>query len=191
MRHRKARGRLSRAYGERQAMFSNMLASLLKHQSVKTTLAKAKYVKRAADKLITLGKRNDLHSRRLAFSILKSRDLVRLLFNEIAPRFSGRNGGYTRVIPADIRKGDGTKMAFLELSEIVIKERPKKKIKEKKAEEEPKPDAKAEKEITHAAAPEKPDRHTVRTVKETRPTAKSHKLFKGLRKIFGRKAGGK
>ena len=106
MRHRKHGRRFSRDSGHRQAMFSNMAASLIKHEQIVTTLAKAKDLRRVMDKYITLAKKGDLHSRRLAASRLRDEAMVKKLFDTLAPRYKERNGGYTRVLKAGFRYGD-------------------------------------------------------------------------------------
>ena len=96
-------------------MFRNMLVSLLDHERLKTTLAKAKELRMWADKIITLGKRNDLHARRQAFALLRSEDIVKKLFEEIAPRFKDRQGGYTRIYRIGWRRGDAAPLSLIEL----------------------------------------------------------------------------
>ena len=115
MRHRKIGRRFSRDSGHRQAMFSNMAASLIRHEQIVTTLPKAKDLKRVMDKYITLAKRGDLNSRRLAASRLRDEDMVRKLFDVLAPRYKERNGGYTRVLKAGFRYGDSAPRAVIEL----------------------------------------------------------------------------
>jgi large subunit ribosomal protein L17 len=96
-------------------MFSNMVTSLLEHEQITTTLPKAKELRRIADKMITLGKRGDLHARRQALSVIKDTEIVGKLFSSLAERYKERNGGYTRVIKAGNRYGDCAPMAVLEL----------------------------------------------------------------------------
>ncbi len=115
MRHRKLGRRFSRDSSHRQAMFSNMAASLLRHEQIVTTLPKAKDLKRVVDKYITLGKRGDLNSRRLAASRLGDDEMVKKLFEILAPRYKDRNGGYTRVLKAGFRYGDSAPRAVIEL----------------------------------------------------------------------------
>ncbi len=106
MRHKKLGRRFSRDSSHRQAMFSNMAAALIKHEQIVTTLAKAKDLKRVMDKYITLAKRGDLNSRRLAASRLRDEDMAKKLFDTLAPRYKDRAGGYTRVLKAGFRYGD-------------------------------------------------------------------------------------
>ncbi len=115
MRHRKALRKLNRTSSHRKAMFSNMAASLLIHEQIKTTLPKAKEMRRIADKMITLGKRGNLHARRQAFSYMRDEAAVAKLFSILAERYKERPGGYTRVLKAGFRYGDAAPMAVLEL----------------------------------------------------------------------------
>lgn len=115
MRHKKAGRRLGRDSGHRQAMFANMAASLIKHEQIVTTLAKAKDLRRVMDKYITLAKKGDLNSRRIAASRMRDEAMVKKLFDELAPRYKGRNGGYTRVLKAGFRYGDAAPRAVIEL----------------------------------------------------------------------------
>lgn len=115
MRHRKKGRRFGRDVGHRQAMFSNMAASLIRHEQIVTTLPKAKDLKRVVDKYITLGKRGDLNSRRLAAARLRDEEMVKKLFDVLAERYKDRNGGYTRVLKAGFRYGDNAPRAVIEL----------------------------------------------------------------------------
>jgi large subunit ribosomal protein L17 len=117
MRHGKVHRKLNRTAEHRRAMFANMACSLIEHEQIKTTLPKAKEMKRVLDKLITLGKRGDLHARRQAMSILQHPDkgVIYKLFEEIAPRYAERPGGYTRILKLGPRSSDATEMVYLEL----------------------------------------------------------------------------
>ena len=115
MRHAKAGKKLGRDAAHRKALYSNLAGALITHGRIETTEAKAKAVKPFAEKMITLGKRGDLHARRLAMAELRSNDVVHKLFSDVAPRFAERNGGYTRVIKLGPRQGDAASMALLEL----------------------------------------------------------------------------
>ena len=106
MRHLNRGRKLSRTSAHRKALFRNLVLSLIQHERIKTTDAKAKELRRYADKMVTLGKRGDLAARRLAFAFMQSRDAVKKLFDEIAPRFTDRPGGYTRVVKFGVRRGD-------------------------------------------------------------------------------------
>jgi large subunit ribosomal protein L17 len=115
MRHGMSGRKLNRTSSHRKAMFSNMVTSLLDHEQITTTLPKAKELRRIADKMITLGKRGDLHARRQALSVIKDTEVVGKLFSSLAERYKERNGGYTRVLKAGNRYGDCAPMAVLEL----------------------------------------------------------------------------
>ncbi len=115
MRHNKAHRRLNRSVSHRKAMLANMAVSLITHEQIKTTLPKAKELKPYMDKLITLGKRGDLHARRQALAKLPDQAAVQKLFDTLADRYAERAGGYTRVLKAGFRYGDAAPMAFIEL----------------------------------------------------------------------------
>ena len=115
MRHAKGYRRLNRTHEHRKALFANMAGSLIEHEQIKTTLPKAKELKRIMDKIITLGKKGDLHSRRNARARVKQDMHVTKLFDVLGPRYKDRNGGYTRVLKAGFRYGDMAPMAIIEL----------------------------------------------------------------------------
>ena len=115
MRHRKSGRQLNRNSSHRSAMFRNMAVSLLNHEAIKTTLPKAKELRRVAEPLITMAKSDTVHKRRLAFSRLRDRDTVTKLFNELGPRYKDRPGGYLRILKMGYRTGDKAPMAFVEL----------------------------------------------------------------------------
>ena len=115
MRHRNGLRKLNRTSSHRQAMFRNMANSLLQHEVIKTTLPKAKELRRVVEPMITLGKKPSLANRRLAFDRLRDRDMVVKLFDELGPRFSSRNGGYLRILKCGFRDGDNAPMAYGEL----------------------------------------------------------------------------
>jgi len=115
MRHGFHGRRLNRTASHRKAMFANMAASLIKHEQIKTTLPKAKDMRRVIDRLITLGKRGDLHARRQALSVLRDTEITAKLFDDLAERYKERNGGYCRVLKAGFRYGDMAPMAVIEL----------------------------------------------------------------------------
>lgn len=115
MRHRKGPRKLNRTSTHRKAMFVNMATALVKHEQIVTTLPKAKELRSVVDKLITLGKRGDLHARRQALRTIKDRALVEKLFSTLAERYADRPGGYTRVLKAGFRYGDSAPMAIIEL----------------------------------------------------------------------------
>ncbi len=131
MRHRVAGRKLSRHTKHRELMFRNMLVSLLQHERIKTTLAKGKELRSWADKIITLGKKNSLHARRQAFALLRNEDMVKKLFDEIAPKLKGREGGYTRIYKIGWRQGDGAPLSLVELATYSPAEEKKKSAVEK------------------------------------------------------------
>ena len=120
MRHGKKHRKLNRTSSHRKAMFKNMVTSLLKHEIIRTTLPKAKELRGYAEPLITLARDSSVHNQRLAFSRLRDRETVVKLFGEIGPRYSKRNGGYTRILKCGFRKGDNAPMAYIELVDRVI-----------------------------------------------------------------------
>ena len=115
MRHKMRGRKLNRTSSHRKAMFVNMTASLLRHEQIKTTKPKAKDLRSFAEKMITLGKRGDLHARRKAMSFLRDKAVVAKLFDTLAERYKDRQGGYTRVLSAGFRYGDSAPMALIEL----------------------------------------------------------------------------
>jgi large subunit ribosomal protein L17 len=115
MRHRQSNRKLNRTTSHRLAMLRNMTNSLLKHELIKTTLPKAKELRRVAEPLITLGKTPTLANRRLAFNRTRDRDIVGKLFTELGPRYKARNGGYLRILKFGFRQGDNAPMALVEL----------------------------------------------------------------------------
>src|ERR1700756_5120112 len=115
MRHGWTGKKLGRDPAHRKALYANLAGSLIEHGRIKTTVTKAKAVKPIAEQMITLGRRGDLHARRQATAFLRSRDVVHMLFAEVAPRFKDRPGGYTRIVKIGPRPGDSAEMAYLEL----------------------------------------------------------------------------
>jgi large subunit ribosomal protein L17 len=115
MRHRKAGRQLNRTSAHRDAMFRNMAGSLIRHELIKTTVPKAKELRRVAEPLITLGKTDSVHHRRLAFARLRDKEAVGKLFTELGPRYQSRPGGYLRILKCGFRPGDAAPMAFVEL----------------------------------------------------------------------------
>ncbi len=171
MRHQKAFRKLGRTPSHRKALFRNLATSLVLHDRIETTLPKAKELKRVADKLVTLGKKNTLHARRQALGYLfevKKHDpksktkgtAVHKLFTEIAPRFAERNGGYTRVLRTRVREGDKAQMAIIEFvsEEVKAKDtgRKKRRVKKTPEKKEAKVEAKAEAPEEKAAEAKKP-----------------------------------
>ncbi|MCO4321843.1 50S ribosomal protein L17 [Aliidiomarina quisquiliarum] len=115
MRHRKSGRQLNRNSSHRKAMFSNMASSLVRHEVIKTTVPKAKELRRVIEPLITLAKEDSVANRRLAFARTRDKEVVGILFNELGPRYSERPGGYTRILKCGLRTGDKAPMAFVEL----------------------------------------------------------------------------
>ena len=115
MRHKNSGRRLGRKSPHRRAMYRNLAASLLVHETVRTTLPKAKELRKVAEPIITLGKSNTLANKRLAFDRLRDRDIVVKLFDELGPRYKARNGGYLRILKMGFRQGDNAPMAYVEL----------------------------------------------------------------------------
>lgn len=162
MRHHKSGKKLGRTPAHRKALFRNMVTSLLKHQRIVTTEVKAKEIGRLTEKMITLGKRGDLHARRQAIAFIKSNEVVKSLFSEYADRYKDRDGGYTRVIKLEPRSGDNAPMAIVELVDRPVEEKSeekqskkadkktaarKKPAEKKAAAKETKPSEKAKKEV--------------------------------------------
>ncbi len=114
MRHRKLTTKLGRTSSHRKAMFRNMVTSFLKYEKIETTDIKAKELRRIAEKMVTLGKRGDLHARRQALAYVRDRDVVEKLFEQISTRFKERRGGYTRIVKTGFRTGDNAPMALIE-----------------------------------------------------------------------------
>jgi large subunit ribosomal protein L17 len=161
MRHRKQRGKLERTSAHRKALMRNQVTSLLDHERIETTDAKAKVLRRVADRMITLGKRGTLHARRRALSVVRDRDVAAKLFDELAARYATRPGGYTRVLKVRQRVGDAAPMSIVELVDRGVAAAPEKGAKPAKAKPaekraaKPKPEkpAKAEKPAAKAPKP--------------------------------------
>ena len=154
MRHLKAYRKLNRTSSHRSLMLRNLVTSLLEHERIETTVMKAKEARRVAERMITLGKKGTLHARRRAASVILKKSVVKKLFDEIAPRYEDRNGGYTRILRVGYRKGDGAPLAFLELvkEEVSGKKKSKKSSGKKAAAK-----ATGEKTRTKKETPEKKD----------------------------------
>jgi large subunit ribosomal protein L17 len=120
MRHRKAGRQLNRTSAHREAMFRNMACSLFRHELIRTTLPKAKELRRVAEPLITMAKTDSVHKRRLAFSRLRDKEVVGKLFVELGPRYEGRPGGYLRILKCGFRPGDAAPMAYVELVDRAV-----------------------------------------------------------------------
>jgi large subunit ribosomal protein L17 len=156
MRHQKKTVKLGRTAEHRKALLANQVCSLIEHERIKTTLAKAKAVRPLAEKMVTLGKTGSLHARRTALAVLRQKNAVKKLFDNIAPRSATRKGGYTRIIRLGQRKSDSASVAFIEWVDAApaVEEKP---VEEKasKPQKEPAPAAE-EKKPEPAAAPEEP-----------------------------------
>ena len=119
MRHQRSGKKLGRDSAHRKALYANLTASLIEHGRIRTTETKAKAVRPIAEKMITLGREGSIHARRQALAFLRTQEVVHKLFSEVAPRFAGRPGGYTRVVKLGPRQGDSAPMAYLELVDFV------------------------------------------------------------------------
>jgi large subunit ribosomal protein L17 len=185
MRHNRETHRFGRNPKERKAMLENMVSSLIIHQQITTTLQKAKAAQRLADRVISLGKKDSLASRRQVFSYLQDHTLTSKLFKEVAPRFKSRQGGYTRILHLQRRKGDGAELALLELTEKEIK------IKEAKpkSKKEPKDDQHKHSHEGHEHKGEgKPETPKARVPEQKKDKPKSG-FFGNVSKFFRNKGG--
>ena len=187
MRHQKKTIKLGRTADHRRALLANQVCALIQHQRIKTTLAKAKAVRPLAERMVTLGKNGSIHARRRALAVLRQKNLVKKLFDDIAQRSAERNGGYTRIVKLGARKSDSARMAFIEWVDAdIAEEKPKKEKKAKRKEPEAKPQ-----QITPGA--EQPTREepkaeapAPRQEEPTAPPAEEPKPKK--RRWFGRKS---
>lgn len=183
MRHSRARLQLNRFTSWRKATLISLTKALLIHQSITTTAAKAKAVKPFIEKLISLGKKNSLSARRLAYKILGNHGLVGLLFKDIGPRFANRIGGYTKILRLGSRRGDNAQLVILTLTEI--KEKKPKKIKAEAKEEKEKKPEEIKEELKPPEEKEKKVKAEIAVKEKTVVTKKPVKNFLGgLRKIF-------
>ena len=188
MRHQKKTVKLGRTAEHRKALLANQVCSLIEHQRIKTTLAKAKAVRPLAEKMVTLGKNGSLHARRTALAVLRHKDAVKKLFDDIAQRSAERNGGYTRIVKLGARKSDSAHMAFIEWvdAEYIAEEKPKKEKKAKRKE----PEAESEEITPEAEHPtqEEPKAEASAPTQEeaTAPAPEEPKPKK--RRWFGRKS---
>lgn len=198
MRHAKSSRKFDRNKSQRKALIRSLVRSLITHERIETTVAKAKEARRVAEHLITLGRRGTLADRRKAFAELQSRDLVHTLFTDIAPLFKSRNGGYTRIIRTGSRSGDGASLAILEFVEKkAVVARPKKEKPEKKPKAEVKPEVikkeepskKLEKIQEEIQKPEaKKEEIKPEKKKEIKPEEPKKKgIFDGLKNLFRKK----
>jgi large subunit ribosomal protein L17 len=164
VRHRRRRGKLARPAAHRVALLRNLVTSLLDHELIETTDPRAKELKRVADQMITLGKRGDLHARRQAAAFIRERDVVTKLFDDLAPRYAKRSGGYTRVLKSRIRVGDAAPLSIVELVDRATEQKAKEPAPEKK---------KAEKKAPEKKAPEKKARAKKAPAKDAEPKTKT------------------
>ena len=184
MRHQKAGRKFNRTSAHRQVMFSNMASSLFKNEIIRTTLPKAKELRRVAEPLITLAKTDGVANRRLAFSRLRDSEIVAKLFDTIGPRFNARPGGYTRILHMEPRPGDNAPMALMQLVERSAPQGVESAPQDKKAK-------KADKAKPEAAAKSKEDKKAEATAKKAREkAAKEAKAAKAAAHKAARKTGG-
>jgi len=178
MRHQKKTVRLGRKAEHRKALLANQVCSLIEHQRIKTTLAKAKAVRPLAEKMVTLGKDGSIHARRTAFATLRQKDAVKKLFDQLAPASSERNGGYTRIVRLGQRNSDSASMAFIEWVDaaVAVEEKPAEEKKAKKKE------ARAETKVETKAKEPKAEKA------EATPEEKPAEEPKKKRRWFGRKS---
>jgi large subunit ribosomal protein L17 len=186
MRHQKKTVKLGRTAEHRKALLANQVCSLIQHQRIKTTLAKAKAVRPLAERMVTLGKNGSIHARRTALATLRQKNVVKKLFDDIAPRSAERSGGYTRIVKLGRRRSDSAPMAFIEWVDMaeVVEEKPAKEKKAKPKTAEPKPEG-TEAERVESPAEEAP-------AEEEQPTeasAPAEEAKPKKRRWFGRKSG--
>jgi large subunit ribosomal protein L17 len=188
MRHQKKTIKLGRTADHRRALLANQVCALIQHQRITTTLAKAKAVRPLAERMVTLGKNGSIHARRRALAVLRQKDVVKKLFDDIAQRSAERNGGYTRIVKLGARKSDSARMAFIEWvdAEHVAEEKPTKEKKAKRKE----PEAKPQQITPEAEQPtrEEPKAEAPAPIQEesTAPPSEESKAKK--RRWFGRKS---
>ena len=176
MRHHKGNKKLGMKTSHRKAFMRNMARNLIKFERIETTAGRAKEARRLVEKLITLTKTDTVFSRRRAYDVLSDRDLVMKLFKDIAPLFSARKSGYTRIIPLGFRRGDGANMVILELTERkIIEKLPKKKKEKAKSPEEPKAKEVVEEKAMEAS--EAKHKEEMKKEQKTRAVPKSKPTF--------------
>ena len=185
MRHQKKTIKLGRTADHRRALLANQVCALIQHQRIKTTLAKAKAVRPLAERMVTLGKNGSIHARRRALAVLRQKNIVKKLFDDIAQRSAERNGGYTRIVKLGARKSDSARMAFIEWVDVehIAEEKPKKeKAKRKEPEAKPQqaePEQAAQEETKAEAPAPSHEEPTGPTTEESKPKK---------RRWFGRKS---
>lgn len=189
MRHQKKTIKLGRTAEHRKALLANQVCSLIEHQRIKTTLAKAKAVRPLAERMVTLGKSGSVHARRRALATLRQKNAVKKLFDDIAPRSAERNGGYTRIIKLGQRKSDSAPMAFIEwvdMAEVVEEKAQEKKRNRKEAEPKTEPET-TEAQHIEAEVEEVPAEAEEQAPEAPAPAEEESKQKK--RRWFGRKSG--
>jgi large subunit ribosomal protein L17 len=189
MRHQKKTIKLGRTADHRRALLANQVCALIQHQRITTTLAKAKAVRPLAERMVTLGKNGSIHARRRALAVLRQKDVVKKLFDDIAQRSAERNGGYTRIVKLGARKSDSARMAFIEWvdAEHVAEEKPTKEKKAKRKE----PEAKPQQITPEAEQPtrEEPKAEAPAPIQEESAAPPSEESKAKKRRWFGRKSG--
>jgi len=187
MRHQKKTIKLGRTADHRRALLANQVCALIQHQRITTTLAKAKAVRPLAERMVTLGKNGSIHARRRALAVLRQKNIVKKLFDDIAQRSAERNGGYTRIVKLGARKSDSARMAFIEWvdAEHIAEEKPKKEKKAKRKE----PEAELQQITPEAEEPtrEEPQAEAP-TPKQEEPAPPAEEPKTKKRRWFGRKS---
>ena len=188
MRHQKKTVKLGRTAAHRKAMLANQVCSLIEHQRIKTTLAKAKAVRPLAEKMVTLGKKGSLHARRTALASFRQKDAVKKLFDDIAPTSADRNGGYTRIVKLGARKSDSAPVAFIEWVDAAPAHLGGKRRQKEKKGKRKEPEAKPQQAEPEQAAQEetKAEAPAPRQEEPTAPPTEEPKPKK--RRWFGRKS---
>jgi len=188
MRHQKKTIKLGRTADHRRALLANQVCALIQHQRIKTTLAKAKAVRPLAERMVTLGKNGSVHARRRALAVLRQKNAVKKLFDDIAQRSAERNGGYTRIVKLGARKSDSARMAFIEWvdAEYIAEEKPKKEKKAKRKE----PEAKTQQTTPEAEEPtrEEPKAEAPAPKPDETPPPAAEESKPKKRRWFGRKS---
>ena len=190
MRHQKKTIKLGRTADHRKALLANQVCSLIEHQRIKTTLAKAKAVRPLAERLVTLGKNGSIHARRTAFATLRQKNAVKKLFEDIAPRSAERNGGYTRIVKLGQRKSDSAQMAFIEWVDMaeVVEEKPAEQKKAKKKEAEPRPKQTEPKRTEPERAESKKEEPVAEETQPAEASPSTEEPKPKKRRWFGRKS---
>jgi len=190
MRHQKKTIKLGRTADHRKALLANQACSLIQHQRIKTTLAKAKAVRPLAERMVTLGKNGSIHARRTAFATLRQKNAVKKLFEDIAPRSAERNGGYTRIVKLGQRKSDSAQMAFIEWVDMaeVVEEKPAEQKKAKKKEAEPRPKQTEPKRTEPERAESKKEEPVAEETQPAEASPSTEEAKPKKRRWFGRKS---